>query len=341
MTRFLSYILLAATLCSAAHAQAFCALRDPNRQIYSLFPKATSYRSIVRTVDQSARRQVGARLPFTLHFNELGRHTLYVPMRGDQVLGLVHVRSEAGRWGLVEVAWGLDLNLEVLDFEFQRCRDRQRAALEAPEARQELTGAGFEDLKAMLNESGDALKPGSLTIDAAASDLAVTVIRNGLKTMAATEAAWMEDLTALRAMALANRAMPTAHTLRRISPLYNEPCLALVAQRVGEAGTGVQRDSVAAWQVIDKARRPLGTIVSSAWRQDEIVTDLIYAVSREGKILKVETPGAWPTKEVARLFLGQVDKSPSDFEECSGPVELTTLELLTTLESHGLTETRK
>ena len=29
MTRFLSYLLLAAALCSAAHAQAFCALRDP------------------------------------------------------------------------------------------------------------------------------------------------------------------------------------------------------------------------------------------------------------------------------------------------------------------------
>ena len=54
MTRLLSLILLAAALCSSVHAQAFCALRDPNRQIYKLFPKATSYRSIVRTVDKDA-----------------------------------------------------------------------------------------------------------------------------------------------------------------------------------------------------------------------------------------------------------------------------------------------
>ena len=84
MRRIVSLILLAAALCSAVHAQAFCALRDPNRQIYRLFPKATSYRSIVRTVGKDARREVGARLPFNLHFNELGRHTLYVPMRGDE-----------------------------------------------------------------------------------------------------------------------------------------------------------------------------------------------------------------------------------------------------------------
>ena len=60
------------------NAQAFCALRDPQRQINVLFPEATSFRSIVRTVDEAARSEVAERLPFSLHFNELGRHTLYV-----------------------------------------------------------------------------------------------------------------------------------------------------------------------------------------------------------------------------------------------------------------------
>lgn len=338
MTRLLSLILLAAALCSSVHAQAFCALRDPNRQIYKLFPKATSYRSIVRTVDKDARLQVGTRLPFTLHFNELGRHTLYIPMRGDEILGLVHVRSEAGRWGLVEVAWGLDLDLRVLNFEFQRCRDRQRKALEAPDVRTKLAGAGFSSLRAMLTERGDALAPAGLPVDAAAADLALTLIRNGLKTIAATEAAWMKDLIQLRAMALANRTMPGAHALVEISPLHDGPCLALLAERVGEAGTGIQRASSVAWQVIDKERRPLGSVISTAWKQDKMVVELICAVDREGKILQLETPGPWHPPEVQQLFKQQVNKSRPDFKECSGPVELATLELLTTLESHRLAE---
>ncbi len=337
MTRFISYLLLAAALCGAVHAQAFCALRDPNRQIYQLFPKATSYRSIVRTVDKEARRQVSTQLPFTLHFNELGRHTLYVPMRGDEILGLVHVRSEAGRWGLVEVAWGLDLELRVLDFQFQRCRDRQRAALEDPEAKAKIVGASFNGLRGMLAGDGDALLPGSLQVDPAATDLAVTVIRNGLKTMAATEAAWMDDLTELRAMALATKAMPTAHALRAITPLHDKSCLALLDQRVGEAGTGIQRSSSQAWQVLDKERQPLGSILATAWQQDEMVVELFCAVDREGRIARLESPRPWPTEEVQRLFTAQVNKSSSDFEGCSGQVELAVLELLTTLESHALT----
>ena len=38
-------------------------------------------------------------------------------------------------------------------------------------------------------------------MEPAAVDLALTVLRNGLKTIAATEAAWMDDVTALRAEA--------------------------------------------------------------------------------------------------------------------------------------------
>ncbi|MBL6757815.1 MAG: hypothetical protein ISQ11_15575 [Planctomycetes bacterium] len=340
MRRIVSLILLAAALCSAVHAQAFCALRDPNRQIYRLFPKATSYRSIVRTVDKDARREVGARLPFNLHFNELGRHTLYVPMRGDEALGLVHVRSEAGRWGLVEVAWGLDLDLRVINYEFQRCRDRQRDALETEGVRRRLTGADFGALRAMLSEEGDELAPGRLPVEPAAVDLALTVLRNGLKTIAATEAAWMDDLTALRADALARELMPGAKTLKRVTPLHDKQCLDLLNSRVGEQGTGIQRGSTSGWQVLDREGKRLGSVITTAWQLDELTVDLVCAVDREGRILGLRTPGSWPTEEVERLYGAQVGKSPGDYETCAGPVELAVFELLTTLESHALLKRR-
>lgn len=336
MNRIVSLILLAAVLCGSVHAQAFCALRDPNRQIYRLFPKATSYRSVVRTVGKDARREVGARLPFNLHFNELGRHTLYVPMRGDEVLGLVHVRSEAGRWGLVEVAWGFDLDLNVLSYEFQRCRDREREALEAIEVRNKLVGADFEALRGMLVKDGDKLAPGALPVDPSAADLAVTVLRNGLKTIAATEAAWMDDLSALRAQALARSLIPGARSLQPITPLHDKDTVALLEARVGAAGTGIQRGSTASWQVLGKSGQPLGFVITTAWRLDEMTVDLTCAVDRQGKILGLRASGDWPTKELERLFMKQVGKAPEDFETCATPVELAACELLTTLEAHDL-----
>ena len=336
MRRIVSLILLAAALCSAVHAQAFCALRDPNRQIYRLFPKATSYRSIVRTVGKDARREVGARLPFNLHFNELGRHTLYVPMRGDEALGLVHGRSEAGRWGLVEVAWGLDFDLRVINYEFQRCRDRQRDALETEGVRRRLTGADFDALRAMLSEDGDELAPGRLPVEPAAKDLALTVLRNVLKTIAATEAAWMDDLMALRADALARELMPGAKSLKRVTPLHDQKCLDLLRSRVGEQGTGIQRDSTSVWQVLDRDGKRLGSVITTSWQLDELTLDLICAVDREGKILELRTPDSWPTEEVERLYGEQVGESPASYETCAGPVELAVFELLSTLESHAL-----
>ena len=71
----------------------YCALRDPSHQIYNMFPAATSYRSVVREVDSQARETLNEEIPFSLHNNELGEHTIYVPLEGSAPLGIVHVRS--------------------------------------------------------------------------------------------------------------------------------------------------------------------------------------------------------------------------------------------------------
>lgn len=336
MTRIVSFILILAALCSTVHAQAFCALRDPNRQLYRLFPRATSYRSIVRTIGTDAREVVGERLPFGLHFNELGRHTLYVPMRGDEILGLVHVRSEAGRWGLIEVAWALDLDLNVMDFRFQRCRDRQRAALEDPAIKAKLAGAGFEVLRGMLDKSGERLEAEALPVDAAAGGLAVTVLRNGLKTIAATEAAWSKDLAELRAMVMAQDLIPGTQTLREVAPLHGEACRRELAEVVGEAGTEIQRAGSYAWQILDKKGQPLGSVMATSLSHEDVVTELLFLVDRQGRIVRLKATNRWPSKEVESLFKLQVGKSLSDYEECAGRVELSALEVLTTLRSQGL-----
>ena len=95
------------------HGQAYCALRDPVSTIQEFAPGSSGHRSIVETVSGSARAKVSEKLPFTIHFNELGKHTLYVVLKDGRPDGLVHARSEKGKWGLVEIVWFFDLDLNV------------------------------------------------------------------------------------------------------------------------------------------------------------------------------------------------------------------------------------
>ena len=190
----LGVLLVAAPmLCNAI---AFCDLRDPTHQIYELFPQANSYRSLVETVDSNVKEDVGAQLPFTLHNRELGKHTLYVALQDGQPLGLVHVRSEASDWGLIEIVWSFDLELRVKDFRFQRCREAGCQALQADQFKQHLRGKNLEELRAELGEQADS---GTALPDIAPDNqnLARAVIRSALKTLLVTQLVWGDQVDAV------------------------------------------------------------------------------------------------------------------------------------------------
>jgi hypothetical protein len=174
-------------------AAPYCSLRDPAHQIFEMFPEATSYRSIVRVVDESARERVATLLPFTLHQRELGQHTLYMSLAGDKPMGIVHVRTEPGPWGLVEIAWALDLRLRVVDFRFQRCRGDGCRELQSEATKSRLRGLGFDQLRALLSDDTAELKDPALAPGYAS--LATTLVRSALKTIAVTQIVWGTEIT--------------------------------------------------------------------------------------------------------------------------------------------------
>ena len=57
----------------AQRAEAFCALRDPNREIRMLSPKYESYDSVIRKISQEERVKILKEVPFPIHFDELGQ----------------------------------------------------------------------------------------------------------------------------------------------------------------------------------------------------------------------------------------------------------------------------
>ena len=106
----------------------------------------------------------------------------------------MHVRSEKSQWGLVEVAWALNLDLSIHDFNFQRARNPSRRFIETQEFKSQLSGRNFSAMKTlMMQPFAEHAQP--LFTDKDALQLASVVIQSGLKTLLITEQAWKSDLT--------------------------------------------------------------------------------------------------------------------------------------------------
>jgi hypothetical protein len=198
--RTLSVCLLSASLLAPlllthnAHAQAFCALRQPHRAQQRLFPESTSLETFTDEVTAEHRAEVKQELNFTLHQAELGLHTLYAVFKGEgaakEHIGYLHVRSEEGEWGLIEITWALTPDLKVRDFIFQRCREAARKEVQTPAFKNVLQNKEREALRALLTADGGALSAPVKDLSDEAQPLAYRLIRSALKTIAVTRAVW-------------------------------------------------------------------------------------------------------------------------------------------------------
>ncbi len=197
--RLFSGHLIFALLCLAltvpdAQAIAFCALRDPDRQIRELFPESTAHLSSVALIDQNAREEVLESLPFDLHAREFGRHTLYVVLNGDERIGFVHSRTEASNWGLMEVVWALDLDLRVRGFRFQRCRGPGCPVALSASARELMEGRSAEEiLQALEDQSWQAAIASNPEL-APHEALLEALARSAVKTIQVTAAIWNDEI---------------------------------------------------------------------------------------------------------------------------------------------------
>ena len=197
MTTIQLLILLILVLSPAtALGQAYCSLREPVRAMQNSFPDFANYRSIVREVDATDRANILETLPFTIHENELGTHTLYMVFAdNDELMGIVHVRTERSRWGLTEIAWSFNSDLEIVGMHFQRSRDRNRKYIESEAFQKEIRGKNFDELRALLTKDGKAINEAVLVIPSEGQELALNVIRSALKTISATQSVWNDSLS--------------------------------------------------------------------------------------------------------------------------------------------------
>jgi len=178
---------------SHAHA-AFCSLRDPVSAIQMLYDEGYQYRSLVTTVTEEDRLSVKAKLPFTLHQSEVGKHTLYVLYKDDKLDGFLQARSEWAKWGLVEIAWAINADRSLKGFYFQRCRSPQCNDNVVQSINAQIQNKTFEQLKAFISYDGEQLSPEGIKAFSIAPSIALLTLRSALKTLAITDISWKKSL---------------------------------------------------------------------------------------------------------------------------------------------------
>jgi hypothetical protein len=191
-------ILLVLLIFSSASYAAYCSLRDPAAAIHEFYGRDTSYRSIISSITNDDRLLVKQHLPFTLHRSEVGKHTLYVIYQKKSAVGFVQARSELSEWGLMEIAWSINLDMTVMDFFYQRCRGSDCELPEIEILHELLAGKNFEKLRQLLSEDGTKLAMDGIALPDAIADIAILTIRSALKTIAITRISWSKKLQQLQ-----------------------------------------------------------------------------------------------------------------------------------------------
>ena len=186
----LSIWILALCTPTLAQIQPYCSLRDPQRTLGLLLPEYQSYRSIVRTIEARERKNICNEVGFGLHYDELGRHTLYRVIDKQGEIVIVNVRTEPYAWGLTEIVWVISPAGEILDYRFQRCRSRAKHRIESEEIKKLIRGYSIPELKNALDSDNRGLSKGFVALARSESDLLTCVIRSGITALATTRQRW-------------------------------------------------------------------------------------------------------------------------------------------------------
>ncbi len=179
---------------SSAYA-AFCSLRDPVSAMQILYEDGYQYRSVVATVTEQDRLAVKEKLPFTIHQSEVNKHTLYVLYKDRKATGFLQARSEWAKWGLVEIAWAINLDRSLKGFYFQRCRSPECNDSVVQSINKQLHNKSFAQLKSLLTLDGVALSETGKKAFSTSPTLSLLVLRSALKTLAITDISWAKYIT--------------------------------------------------------------------------------------------------------------------------------------------------
>jgi len=312
----------------AQRSEAFCALRDPNREIRLLASEYASHESLVRTITRDSRTKILEEVPFPIHFDELGQHTLYKVMdKTGKVLGFVHVRSESFSWGLVRIAWMMDLDLDITGYCFRRCRSPHRTELEAPITSKQIVGKSSKELSALLLPEGAGLREEAVVISDEGRELMTVMVKSAIKTKVVTGIVWEREVGDVKAAALAREHLSSGARLKEVNDLYHEANdQALSAHGLGDS-IGFDRSGVMSWRAERQDDLIAGAVYCTPWSAGNMHAKLWWVLGSEGEILAVEDPQRSLDERSMANFKQLVGRTFKTSEQCGSASELAALEV--------------
>ncbi len=292
------------------HSQAaYCSLRDPIAAINMLYPDASHHLSITKEVNRHSRDKISERLPFTLLFNELGKHTLYAVMQDKIPLGFIHARSELTDSGLIEVVWAINLDMTIKDSYFQRCRDpKSKDPIFIADMKKRIQGKSFTQLLALIEGHQSEFSSDS-------PDLISAVTKSALKTIAVTEFVWEKDIKEFRRKALVHsrfdkKEVDISHRDISQIDIKNKIVFSMLLE-----------DTIRVYNVSSNKEK-IGILVHAEWSQYEFSGGFNWLFSPDGEILNITPDKPWPNNEIAKEFTKALGRNIKNEEHCTTAIEL-------------------
>ncbi len=264
LNRSLVCTLAVLSLASTSFARNIGALETPLEVAKSSFATATESEPEVRVISRARSKEITALLPDSLHFHELGKRVVYSVFREELPLGLMHVRHENGEWGLIKIAWHLNLDLTIRDFTILSCREPERERVESAEFRELLRSKNLQELRQLKMPE---------------HKLSQTILGSAIKSLAATQVGWSLVSSKLRMREAAGLRFPEAtSTVFREVPNSPAVLAALEEHRFAPICPAV-RNGILLAQCSDEHGTVVGTLVHIRIELEERSLQLLFTVA--------------------------------------------------------------
>jgi len=104
-----------------------CTLNDPDRDIKSIFPQSTGYKTTITSIKEKGgdklakeiEKSLGDKLDPIFEANDVP-HTFYTVLKGKDIIGYVHGVNQKGMYGGMQIILAIDTKGKILKFYYQK-----------------------------------------------------------------------------------------------------------------------------------------------------------------------------------------------------------------------------
>ncbi|HGE72349.1 TPA: hypothetical protein ENX78_16030 [Candidatus Poribacteria bacterium] len=112
---------------SNAFGAVACTLNDPDRDIKSIFPQSTGYKTTITSIKEKGgdklakeiEKSLGDKLDPIFEANDVP-HTFYTVLKGKGIIGYVHGVNQKGMYGGMQIILAIDTKGKILKFYYQK-----------------------------------------------------------------------------------------------------------------------------------------------------------------------------------------------------------------------------